>query len=65
LSTRACSRPSSPIVAITRTIAAALRNARSTIAWNANDTRPPAITATTHAGHTDHECLSCRSANAM
>ena len=35
---------------MTRTIGAARRNARRTSAWNASDTAPAAITATTSAG---------------
>ena len=62
--TIACNRPSSPIVAMTRTIAAALRSARRTSAWNARDTRPPATTATSTAGTVAHSWRSLSSMKA-
>ena len=53
------------MVAMTRTIAAARRNARRTIIWNARDTAPAAITATISAGRVGHPSLPLRSTNAM
>ena len=53
------------MVAITRTIGAARRSARRTSAWNASDTAPAAITATTIAGSVAHPARSLRSTNAM
>ena len=63
--TTACRRPRSPIVAMTRTIGAARRNARRTIAWNASDTAPAASTATTIAGSVAQPRSFTSSTNAM
>ena len=52
-------------MAMTRTIGAALRSARRTVAWNSSDTRPPATTATTIAGNAAHSRSSTNSTNAM
>ena len=53
------------MVAMTRTMAAAPRRARRTIAWNARDTSPAASTATPTAGHVDHSRSPASSTNAM
>ena len=53
------------MVAMTRTIAAALRRARRTSAWNASDTRPAARTATAMAGQVPQPRSPWRSTKAM
>ena len=63
-STTAWRSPSRPMVAITRTMAAAFRSARRTSAWNASDTSPAATTATPTAGHVDHSRSPARSTKA-